>query len=99
MCSNEFMLFPHSWQGFIGVGESNGWTSGCSFSKDVLGSQEWNLEGSESWSGDGDFFNFSDALRISIGVPVKVPQALRNLACRNSLSNETIKIQLTETEM
>ena len=97
VCSNESMLFPNFWQRFMGVGGSNGWTSSCSFSTDVLGSQEWNLEGSESLSGASDF-NFSDALRISAGVPAKVPQALRNIACRKSLYSEIIKIQLTITK-
>lgn len=98
VCSNESMLFPNFWQRFMGVGGSNGCTSSCSFSTDVLGSQQWNLECSESLSGAGDAFNFSDALRISTGVPVKVPQALRNLACRKSLYIEIIKIQLIITK-
>jgi hypothetical protein len=47
-----------------------------------LGSHEWNFEDSEYLSSPGEPLNLSQAFRISVGVSGKVPQALRNLACR-----------------
>lgn len=82
MCSKEGDSLPHSSESLMGEG---GWSHSLprwSFVIDVLGSQEWNFEDSLSFPEEGEPFNFWDAFRISAGVSIRVPQALRNLACK-----------------
>ena len=92
VCFTECVLLPHSSEHLMGVEGLNAWLSSWTLSAAVLGSQEWNLEGSESLPPEGDTFSFSDAFRISAGVLAKVPQALRNMAYRKGLSNHKKKL-------
>lgn len=96
VCSEEPGPFPHSSRSLTGVGGCSGWFSCWSILMDVLGSQELNFDGSESLSWWGEPFNFEEAFRSSTGVSTRVPQALRNLACKIMCFSKTSIFQQWE---
>lgn len=80
-CDEESDLLSHSSKSLIAEGCKSDCFSSLSFSRLSFWSHEWHVDDFVSLFWGSKSFSFS-LFRISTGVCGKVPQALRNLACR-----------------